>query len=147
MVVSFHWGAGGSGLPKPYQVTAARQAIDAGASVVIGHHPHVLQGIERYKDGVILYSLGNFAFASDSRTADRSIIARITLDSGVREVEVIPINVLNREVRYQPRVLTGKRGDEVVARLNRLSRGMDTTVAQVAGRFLVNGPDRTLARR
>jgi poly-gamma-glutamate capsule biosynthesis protein CapA/YwtB (metallophosphatase superfamily) len=147
VVVSFHWGAEGAGLPKAYQVTAARQAIDAGASVVIGHHPHVLQGIERYRDGVILYSLGNFAFASDSRTADRSIIARITLDGGVREVEVIPLNVLNREVRYQPRPLAGQGADEVVARLNRLSRGMGTGIGTVAGRYLVGEQGNMLARR
>ncbi|HEY5976000.1 MAG TPA: CapA family protein [Geobacteraceae bacterium] len=147
VVVSFHWGAEGASVPKGYQVTAAHQAIDAGASVVIGHHPHVLQGIERYRDGIILYSLGNFAFASDSRTADRSIIARITLDDGVREVEVIPLNVLNREVRYQPRPLTGQRGDKVVARLNQLSQGLGTTIAAVAGRYLVKGSSETLARR
>ena len=51
MLVSFHWGTESTSIPKPYQVTAAHRAIDAGADVVIGHHPHVLQGIERYKNG------------------------------------------------------------------------------------------------
>lgn len=147
VVVSFHWGGELETRPKPYQTAAAHRAIDAGADVVIGHHPHVLQGIERYGRGVIFYSLGNFAFASYSRHADRSVIARIVLDNGVNEVELIPLNVLNREVGFQPRVLTGRRGDEAIARLNRLSEGMGVTITNVAGRYLVNGTGEQVAKR
>lgn len=147
VVVSFHWGGELETKPKPYQTAVARRAIDAGADVVIGHHPHVLQGVERYGSGVIFYSLGNFAFASRSRHADRSVIARVVLDGGVKEVELIPLNVLNREVGYQPRVLTGKRGDEVIARLNRLSEGMGTTITARAGRYLVGGSGEQVARQ
>ena len=64
VVVSFHWGREGTTELRPYQPLLARAAIDAGADLVIGHHPHVLQAIERYRDGVILYSLGNFTFNS-----------------------------------------------------------------------------------
>jgi len=88
--------------PHLYQITAAHRAIDAGADVVLGHHPHVLQGIEHYKNGVIFYSLGNFAFGSMSPSAKQSIIARITLDDGVTGVELLPLNVLNSTVRFQP---------------------------------------------
>ena len=119
MLVSFHWGSEGATSPSPYQVAAARAAIDAGADVILGHHPHVLQGIERYKKGVILYSLGNFAFGSYSRTASRSIIARITLDDGVKGLELIPLNVQNREVRFQPRPLKGKERETAMDRLRR----------------------------
>lgn len=147
VVVSFHWGGELETRPKPYQVAAARRAIDAGADVVIGHHPHVLQGVERYNGGVIFYSLGNFAFASRSRHADRSVIARIVLDDGVKEVELIPLNVLHREVGYQPRVLTGRRGDAVIARLKRLSEGMGTTITARAGRYLVGGSGEQVARQ
>ncbi len=147
VVVSFHWGGELETKPKPYQVTAARQAIDAGADVIIGHHSHVLQGIERYGSGVIFYSLGNFAFASRTRHADRSVIARIVLDNGVKEVELIPLNVLNREVGYQPRVLTGRRGDEVIARLNRLSEGMGVAIANIAGRYVVSGSGEQVAKQ
>lgn len=147
VVVSFHWGGELETRPKPYQVTVARRAIDAGADLVIGHHPHALQGIERYGSGVIFYSLGNFSFASRSRHADRSVIARIVLDNGVKEVELIPLNILNREVGYQPRVLTGRRGDEVIARLNRLSDGMGVTIANVAGRYVVGGSGEQVAKQ
>lgn len=147
VVVSFHWGGELETRPKAYQVAAARRAIDAGADLVIGHHPHVLQGIERYGSGVIFYSLGNFAFASHSRHADRSVIARIVLDDGAKEVELIPLNILNREVGYQPRILTGRRGDEVIARLKRLSDGMGTTITATAGRYLVSGSNEQVAKQ
>lgn len=137
VVVSFHWGAERAVYPKSYQTEAARRAVDAGADLVIGHHPHVLQGVERYRGGLILYSLGNFAFGSLSRHAETSVMARIVLDGGVREVELIPLNVRNTEVRFQPTVLRGKRGLEVISRLNALSRQWNTAVISDGGRFLV----------
>ena len=63
VVVSIHWGV--HHVPRPladYQPVVAHAAIDAGASVILGHHPHLMQGIEKYRDGVIFYALGNFAF-------------------------------------------------------------------------------------
>jgi len=60
--VSLHWGVHYVARPAQYQPPVARAAIDAGASVVLGHHPHQQQGIELYKNGVVFYSLGNFAF-------------------------------------------------------------------------------------
>lgn len=148
VVVSFHWGSEGATLPHPYQIETAHAAIDAGATVVIGHHPHVLQGVERYGDGIILYSLGNFAFNTTSRLSDRSVIARITLDGGVKEVELVPLNVLNREVSFQPRVLRGKRGEDVIAHLNRLSEGLRTAFRSDGGRYLLDlGENRRLAKK
>lgn len=137
VVVSFHWGSEGADTPKPYQIRAAHAAIDAGADVVLGHHPHVLQGIERYRQGVIFYSLGNFAFGSRSSTAAQSVIARITLDNGVREVELVPLNVKNSEVRFQPRPLTGRKGGEVIDHLNRISRQFGTVITGSASGFRV----------
>lgn len=137
VVVSFHWGAELAGMPKPYQQKAAHAAIDAGADLVLGHHPHVLQGIERYQGKTILYSLGNFAFGSMSRSADRSMIARITLGGAEQGVEVVPLNVLNSEVRFQPVPLSGKRGDEVIDRLNLRSEQFNIRLVASRGRYLV----------
>jgi len=137
VVVSFHWGTESRDMPNPYQVTAAHCAIDAGADVVIGHHPHVLQGIECYRKGVVLYSLGNFAFGSASKSADRSVIARVYLENGIKGVELIPLNVLNRDVHFQPRVLSGKKGQRVIDHLNRISRRWNTEIVAAHGRFLV----------
>lgn len=146
VVVSFHWGVECATFPKSYQVHVARMAIDAGADVVVGHHPHVLQGIERYKGGLILYSLGNYAFGSMSRNADTSVMARVVFDRGVREVELFPLNVKNSEVRYQPALLTGLRGKQVISHLQQLSFQWNTEIARDGVRYLVrNEPRKTVA--
>ena len=145
VVVSFHWGEELARTPKPYQQKAARAAIDAGADLVLGHHPHVLQGIERYRGKTILYSLGNFAFGSLSRSAERSMIARITFDSTGQTVEVVPLNVLNSEVRFRPAVLSGRRGEEVIDRLNLLSEPFNARLVASGGRYLLTETPRTAA--
>ncbi|HET6421150.1 MAG TPA: CapA family protein [Geobacteraceae bacterium] len=137
VIVSFHWGAEKATIPRLYQIDAAHKAIDAGADVVIGHHPHVLQGIERYKNGVIFYSLGNFAFGSMSRSSDVSAIARVTLEDGIKELEVIPLNVCNREIKFQPRVLNGKGALNVINHLNQLSKQFGTKINPAGRHFLV----------
>ncbi len=107
VVVSFHWGAELMTEPKDYQQRLARTAIDSGAQIVIGHHPHVLQGVEFYNGGVIYYSLGNFAFGSYSRNAKIGGLARVTLAGGeVSSAEILPLNVANHDVLFQPRPLT-----------------------------------------
>ena len=62
IIVSFHWGTEKSNIPDDIQKTLAHLAIDQGADLVVGHHPHVLQGIEKYQGKNIVYSLGNFCF-------------------------------------------------------------------------------------
>ena len=129
VVVSFHWGQEGKTGLRDYQVQLAHAAIDAGASAVLGHHPHVLQGVEHYKDGVILYSLGNFAFGSYSNTATRSAIALLTFrDKQWRELRMIPLNVKNAEVVFQPHPLVGRDATEVVEHLQQLSQLLGTTL-------------------
>lgn len=137
VIASFHWGGEGEGKPKRYQVKAARQAIDAGADIVLGHHPHVLQGVEYYGKGVIFYSLGNFAFGSMSRGSDVGMIARITFDNGIKEVEIIPLNVLNSEVRFQPRQLEGSRAEVAARAVDNMSEPLGSRIAEVGGHYLV----------
>ncbi|MCA9920229.1 MAG: CapA family protein, partial [Anaerolineales bacterium] len=75
--------------PSPPQVAAAEAAIDAGAKLVIGHHAHILQGIDFYNDGVIVYGLGNFAFEIDG--PPETAVLNVWLDAeGVRSLELIP---------------------------------------------------------
>jgi hypothetical protein len=62
IVVAVHWGDEYAEAPNVYQQKVARALLDGGVDMVIGHHPHVLQGVEHYKDGLIAYSLGNFLF-------------------------------------------------------------------------------------
>jgi len=63
LILNFHWGIEFTQYPKPAQKKLARRAVDLGARVIVGHHPHCLQGAEHYNDGFIMYSLGNFVFS------------------------------------------------------------------------------------
>ena len=138
VIVSFHWGKEAIGTVQSYQRIAAHKAIEAGADVIIGHHPHILQGIERYKNGIIFYSLGNFTFASKSKTADVSAIIRLKLDDGRREAEVLPLDVLYRRVGFQPQPLTGENGAAVIKKLNTLSKPFKTEIQSKEGRYTIS---------
>ena len=71
IIACMHWGEEYYYVPNQDQIIIARAAIDAGADIVYGHHPHVLQKIEEYKDGIIFYSLGNFSFGGNNSPADK----------------------------------------------------------------------------
>ena len=62
VIVSCHWGVEFMNKPSPYVVALGRKMIDWGVDIVLGHHSHVMQGIEHYNNGLIAYSLGNFLF-------------------------------------------------------------------------------------
>jgi len=138
VIVSFHWGKEGSGMPLPVQRSIARKAIDAGADVIIGHHPHVLQGIERYGKGIVFYSLGNFAFASKGTANGQSAIIRLRLDDGRREAEILPLDVLYRRVGFQPRLLAGKRAADIIEQLNILSSPLNTRITSRNNSYIVS---------
>ncbi len=92
VVVMFHNGYEGMQLPSELQQTSARLAIDSGATLVIGSHPHVLQTIEPYQNGLIVYSLGNFVFDQFGFPANYSGILSVTLSAeGVRSYEMIDV--------------------------------------------------------
>ena len=81
-------------LPASSPVRAAHAAIDAGADLVVGHHPHVLQGFEWYKGRLIAYSLGNFVFDQDFLSTFPSVILR-TIFEGNRMIDarIIPLTI------------------------------------------------------
>ena len=122
IIVSFHWGQELTELPKEYQQNYAHLAIDYGADLILGHHPHVLQGIEIYKNKLILYSLANFVFASYSNKASESILLDLTFSKDiVKNIKVVPINVNNYQVRFQPMVMKGNEKSKVINYLNQIS--------------------------
>ena len=134
VVVSFHWGRESTTELRYYQPQLGHVAIDAGAALVLGHHPHILQGVERYKDGLIFYSLGNFAFGSYSQRARRSAIAEITLrDKRLLQARLLPLNVYNPEVIFQPQPLTGAAAQEVIRSLQKLSLALGTHIEDHEG--------------
>jgi poly-gamma-glutamate capsule biosynthesis protein CapA/YwtB (metallophosphatase superfamily) len=137
VIVSFHWGKEATSCVQPYQRRAAHKAVEAGADMIIGHHPHLLQGVERYRNGIIFYSLGNFAFASSSATAEVSAMIRLRLNDSRREAEILPLDVLYRRVGFQPQLLTGERGDAVIETLNDLSKPFKTEIQSKEGRYTI----------
>lgn len=126
VIVSFHWGGENLTNPKPYQRFWSHRSIENGASLVIGHHPHVLQGIERYREGLIFYSLGNFVFGSYSSKVEESIILQVCFDQkGFRKARVIPICINNFKVHFQPKLLTGESQERVIRSLNHISKDLN----------------------
>lgn len=129
LIVSFHWGEELNPVPKPYQIALGRLAVDLGASVVVGHHPHVPQPIEIYKDTPIIYSLGNYAFGSYSTNTPISFVAEILFsDNKAVQVNLHPIIVNNGEVNFQPRPATGKIREEIIAYLQAISAPFHTII-------------------
>lgn len=103
LVVSFHGGTELAEEPNETQREASRAAIDAGADLVLGHHPHVVQPVEVYKGRFIAHSLGNFLFVSPAPATRWGVIARAVLSkNGVVELEFVPIDTWHGEVRPAP---------------------------------------------
>ena len=122
VVVSFHWGAELMDTPKGYQRALAHLCIDAGADLVLGHHPHILQGLEIYKGRLIAYSLGNFAFGSRSRKCTESAMVEVAFrKAGPVKATIVPLCVDNTKVLFQPTVISGPEGRKVLAHLAALS--------------------------
>lgn len=95
VVVSLHAGEEYAKEPNDFQQTFAKEAIDAGADLVIGHHPHVLQPLEQYKDGWIIYSLGNFLFDQtfSEETMQAAILKVVVKDKKIKEVSLLPTRI------------------------------------------------------
>lgn len=101
IVVSLHWGVEYKKKPTSSQIKVAHQLIDAGAHLILGHHPHVLQEIEEYKNGVIVYSLGNFVFDQRKPETKKSMILKAKLSKkGVIEYSTLPVQIAD----FQPRL-------------------------------------------
>jgi len=129
VVVSMHTGNEYRDAPSALQVAAAHAAIDAGAALVLGSHPHVLQGLETYKGGLIIYSLGNFVFDFDfvdysfpGLPSALSAMLRVRLTkAGVVKCDLLPLII--GETDGRPRPASGTDADRVLERLRRLSDG------------------------
>jgi poly-gamma-glutamate synthesis protein (capsule biosynthesis protein) len=133
ILAAFHWGGDYLPAPKPYQRTLARAAVAAGADAIVGHHPHVLQGIEIVAGKPVIYSTGNFAFGSlgfpPRRVATQGAVFELVLEGrAVREVRVHPLNVDNRVVHFCPAPARGDLAELILARYARLCRDLGTSL-------------------
>ena len=94
VVVNIHWGQEYDTDASPRQKALAKAIIDAGADIIIGHHPHVLQSFDVYKQGIIFYSLGNFIFDQGwTRTKDTAMVQYNLNDNGKATIDLIPLQI------------------------------------------------------
>ena len=137
IITSFHRGIEREYYPNSKQTSLAHSAINAGASLVLGHHPHVLQGIERYKGRYIVYSLGNFCFGGNTNPKDKdTMIFQQTFhikDGKVlskKDARVIACSLSGSSAcnDYQPRILKGSSKKRVIKKLNTLSKGLHVRI-------------------
>lgn len=122
VVVSLHWGTENVFYPSPKQVEFAHKLIDHGATLILGHHPHVLQGIEKYKNGLIAYSLGNFQFdckLSQSSINDSIILCVDFNKNEINDFQIIPI-VINED--FVPFQAEGKVKEKILNFFSNISK-------------------------
>jgi poly-gamma-glutamate synthesis protein (capsule biosynthesis protein) len=133
VIVSMHWGTEYTNTPNAGQRELAHEMIDAGADLIIGHHPHVIQGMEVYKDRLIAYSLGDFVFDRHSRReTGEAFVLQVTLaHKGAPYVEVVPVYL--DEATGVPSRATGEEADAILGRLAKLSSGLGLRLLQTGG--------------
>lgn len=133
LVVSFHWGKEFDSYPGDRQREMAHAAIDSGAGLVIGHHPHVLQGVEKYKGKLIFYSLGNFVFDRQlPKGTDESVMLDIAVTDGrYKEARLIPVRI----AECRPVIVQGEEAEDILGRYAGLSEGygVDIDIAEGIG--------------
>ncbi|MCG3621916.1 CapA family protein [Clostridioides difficile] len=134
VVVYFHWGIELDYYPDKKQKDFAHYAIDKGADLVMGSHPHVIQGIEKYKNKYIAYSLGNFCFGGNKNPSDTdSYIYQQTFTfsdnklTSIKEPNIIPTSITSSNSRnnYQPKILDGSEKDRVLNKLEKISKDLN----------------------
>ncbi len=122
VLIHFHWGDEKQYVPNETQKSLARYSIDSGADLILGHHPHVIQGIEEYNGKFIVYSLGNFMFGGNKNPSDKDTFVfqqTFYIEDGVlnekKEINVVPFSISSTTTHndYQPTLLSGEEYNRV----------------------------------
>lgn len=130
ILIQIHWGIEGENYPEEEQKTLAHKAVDLGADLVIGHHPHVLQGIECYNGRMIAYSMGNFCFGGNQNPRDKdSMIYQQTFTvkdgrvTAYDDYKIIPCSISSTSSRnnYQPTPATGSERERIANKIQKFS--------------------------
>lgn len=147
IVVSCHWGIEGDYYPTDHQQEVGHKLIDAGADLVIGHHPHVLQGIEEYNGKIICYSLGNFCFGGNRNPAEKNTVVyqqTFTFADGVLQPEIdakiIPSRVSGHSKYndFQPMIATEEQAESIINKMNQYSAPYSSVTFEEGGTLIVN---------
>lgn len=141
IVVSLHWGTEYSDYPEAYQKETAHRLVDAGANLIIGHHPHCLQGVEIYNGAFIAYSLGNFVFDKQRRSKCQETVVVKTFfrENELQKVELHPV-MINAE---QPRPAEKYDAERILQKMMNLSSELGTVldINDTQGKIIVNKGD------
>lgn len=122
VLVHYHWGVERQYVPTGSQISLARYTVDAGADLILGHHPHVVQGVEEYNGKFIVYSLGNFMFGGNRNPSDKDTYVfqqTFHMKNGEltdkKEINVVPFSISSVKNRndYRPTMLEGAERDRV----------------------------------
>lgn len=128
-----HWGREYAKVPDEWQIELAHLMIDSGADIIVGQHPHVLQGIEIYKEKPIIYSTGNFVFLKNDDECGRTGIFKVTVTrKGFKEGQFFPVHIS----LCRANLLDGSKGmgREIIDSISRLSMDFGTIIDS-SGKF------------
>jgi len=141
VVVTFHWGVPYEREPTPEARATAHFAVECGADVVLGHHPHIVQPFEVHDGRPIFYSLGNFAFGSNNSRAE-GLLVGIRFEESETLAHAYPLYVKNRDprVNHQPKVMRGASAERVLRRLAEISQPMGGRMELSGGRGTLRLP-------
>ncbi|TET06150.1 CapA family protein [Candidatus Dependentiae bacterium] len=128
LIISIHWGPNMREKPSQQFISFAHQMIDAGVDIIHGHSAHIFQGIEIYKNKLILYDTGDFV--DDYRVDpilrnDRSFFYKVIIDKkSIRQIQLIPTLISNMQVN----LASGKDYQEIISRIQKLSAPFGTVI-------------------
>jgi hypothetical protein len=131
LVVSMHWGLDYTDYPMPFDMAHARTLIDHGAGLIVGHHPHRLQGIEEYRDGVIAYSLGNFIF--DEPGCPTGMLDCRISGKGITNYRLIPAKISSD---FRPTLADEGESSEIRKSVSSLSSAYGNYSAELAKQMI-----------
>jgi poly-gamma-glutamate synthesis protein (capsule biosynthesis protein) len=134
VVVGWHWNFEYKRAPSALEESEGKAAIDAGADVVIAHHPHLLDGVEAYHGGLIVYSLGNLVFSGFSGETAETVLVRAMVTGDDIKAQLIPVVGGGSGV---PSLARGSQADSILRRVKGLSAALDTNVRIARGKGYV----------
>lgn len=147
IIVSPHWGIEGDYYANDTQKSLGHRLIDAGADLVIGNHPHVLQGIEYYNGKIICYSLGNFSFGANRNPGEKNTavyqqtftfidgVLQADLDAGIIPARVSGASGYNN---YQPIIAEGEQKADIIQKMNEYSSACGRVRFDENGKIIIS---------
>lgn len=134
-ILSIHWGEEYKPSPYPFQIKKAHTLIDSGFKVIVGHHPHIPQGIEKFRNGIIFYSLGNLIFGSRNTYLNHNFVSILHFeDDELTLCEIVPIFGKFQNSDHIVRPLAKEEANEFLQELSILSQKLNTEIVIKKGR-------------